>query len=231
MASIVHTLSRGVDKREIFLDDQDRFRFVHNLFEFNDEEWVSHNLYLFNKNRSPDDIASRHVQSQRKPRKLLVDILAFCLMGNHYHLLLSPRVENGVSKFMKKLNMGYAKYFNIKYKRVGTLFQSRYKSVPITNDPHLLHIPYYIHFNPLDFSMPGWRNREILDYKEALHFLEGYRWSSHLDYLGKDNFPSVTNRGLLTDLMGEPKEYQKSLSRWLRDIDIKNLSDFTLEPI
>ena len=227
MASIVHTLSRGVDKRDIFLDDQDRFRFVHDLFEFNDQERADHNFYIFNKHKSSVDIASRQVR--RKPRKLLVNILAFCLMKNHYHLLLSPRVENGVSRFMKKLNMGYAKYFNTRYKRVGTLFQSRYKSVLITNDPHLLHIPYYIHFNPLDLSMPGWRKREITNYKEALRFLENYRWSSHLDYLGKDNFPSVTNRKFLTDFLGEPKEYKKSLSMWLRDIDTEAVSDFALE--
>ena len=223
-----------MDKREIFLDDQDRFRFIHNLFEFNDRDWVNNNFHAFRRGRivglSPrdnNDIASRYIE--RKPRKLLIDILAFCLMENHYHLLLSPRVENGIPRFMKKLNAGYAKYFNAKYKRVGTLFQSRYKSVHITNDSHLLHVPYYIHFNPLDFAAPGWREREISNYKEALRFLEDYRWSSHLDYLGKENFPSVTNRKFLTELLGEPKEYKKNLSRWLREIDTEAMSSLALE--
>ncbi len=236
MATIVHALSRGVDQRDIFLDDQDRFRFIHDLFEFNDKDWVNNNSHIFRRGRiadlppqSSNDIASRYIE--RKPRKLLVDILVFCLMNNHYHLLLSPKIDGGIPTFMKKLNMGYAKYFNTKYKRVGTLFQSRYKSVPITNDPHLLHIPYYIHFNPLDFAASGWRKREISNSKEALRFLENYRWSSHLDYLGKDNFPSVTNRKFLADLLGEPKEYQKSLSRWLRDIDTEAISSNALEPI
>ncbi len=226
MAPLVHALSRGVDKREIFLDDQDRFRFVHDLFEFNDQERVNNNFRAFGgKHPRLNDIASRSIGDKGRPRKLLVDIHAFCLMGNHYHLLLSSRVESGIPAFMKKLNMGYAKYFNTRYKRVGTLFQSRYKSVPVTSDPHLLHIPCYIHFNPLDFAAPGWRNREIANYREVLRFLEGYRWSSHLDYLGKGNFPSVTNRRLLTELLGEPKEYKKSLSRWLRDIDTEVLAN------
>ena len=133
----------------------------------------------------------------KKKRKLLVDIHCFCLMGNHYHLLLSPRVENGISRFMKKLNMGYAKYFNQKYKRKGALFEGRYKSVAINTESHFIHIPYYIHLNPLDFVSPDWRNRTIKNSKAAIEFLENYRWSSFLDYLGRKNFPSITNRSFL----------------------------------
>ncbi|MEK7077754.1 MAG: transposase, partial [Patescibacteria group bacterium] len=106
---LVHVLNRGVDKRTIFLDDEDRFRFIHDLFEFNDQGRVNNVFYLFNKY---NDIASHYIE---RKRKLLVDIHAFCLMPNHYHLLLSPRVDDGIVKFMKKLGIGYAKYFNIKY--------------------------------------------------------------------------------------------------------------------
>jgi len=60
---------------------------------------------------------------------MLVDILAFVLMPNHYHLLVMPRQDDAISLFMKKLNMGYAKYFNEKYDRSGALFQGEYKSI------------------------------------------------------------------------------------------------------
>ena len=110
---LVHTLNRGVDKRTIFLDDQDRFRFVHDLFEMNDQDWVSNNTRNFKKLK---DIASPSIT--RKKRKLLVDIHVFCLMPNHYHLLLSPKIENGIPRFMKKLNMAYAKYFNERYEKI-----------------------------------------------------------------------------------------------------------------
>ena len=71
-------------------------------------------------------------------------------MGNHYHLLLSERREGGISDFMRKVNVGYAKFFNEKYKRTGTLFQGRTKKVLVDSDAHFLHILHYIHLNPLD---------------------------------------------------------------------------------
>ena len=110
MAEIYHALNRGVDKRKIFMDDRDYYRFVHDLFEFNDEECVLNNYFRFKRLT----IGVGHQYIEHKKRKMLVDVLAFCLMPNHYHLMLSPRVENGVSLFMKKLNGGYVNYFNKK---------------------------------------------------------------------------------------------------------------------
>ncbi|HNU96683.1 MAG TPA: transposase, partial [Candidatus Portnoybacteria bacterium] len=123
MSEIYHVLSRGVDKRKIFLDKGDYFRFIHNLFVLNNQKVVyttHYNLEKFESQNKYVDIASPHIK--REPRKLLANIHAFCLMPNHYHLLLSPSTENGIPKFMKKLNMAYAKYFNQKHKRKGTLF-------------------------------------------------------------------------------------------------------------
>lgn len=211
------------------MEDKDRVRFIHDLFEFNNEDWVSNVYYRFTKSI---DIASPYITNpyiKIGPRKLLVDILAFCLMPNHYHLLLAPKVDGGVPLFMKKLNMGYAKYFNEKYNRSGTLFESRYKSVLVKEEAHFIHLPYYIHFNPLDLTMPGWRKGGIRDYKKALKFLENYRWSSHVDYLGKKNFPSVTNREFLLDFFDGHDGYQKRIEEWLRNIDLNLLSGLTLE--
>lgn len=221
---LFHTLNRGVDKRVIFIDQQDYFRFIHDLFEFNDEERVNTTFYRFSRS---NDIASRKIV--RKPRKLLVDIHSFCIMPNHYHLLLSPKSEGTIPKFMKKLNMGYAKYFNEKYKRTGTLFEGRYKSVPVNSESHFCHLPFYIHCNPLDLSAPEWRKNKLHSFKRAKEFLENYRWSSHLDYLGKPNFPSITKRNFLLEFFGGEKEYQKSVYSWLKDLEIENLADYTLE--
>lgn len=225
---LYHILSRGVDKRKIFLDEQDYFRFVHNLYEFNDEDRVNTSFWSFKEAIAINDIASRSI---RKKRKLLVDIHIFCLMPNHYHLLLSPRVERGISKFMKKLNMGYAKYFNQKYKRSGTLFESRYKSILIKDESHFIHLPYYIHLNPLDLQAPEWRERKIYNYKKAVSFLENYRWSSFLDYIGKKNFPSVTYRNFILKFTGGPKKYYKETLGWIRDMEFGNgdLKEIILE--
>ena|SRR3989344_2392459 len=224
-AQLFHVLNRGVDKRVIFLDDQDHFRFIHNLYEFNDENWVNTSFYAFNKSH---DIESRDIR-KRTPRKLIVDIIAFCIMPNHYHILLAPRVEGGTSKFMKKVNIGYAKYFNNKYTRTGTLFESRYKSVPVTEEAHFVYLPYYIHFNPLDLTAPGWREREIPNHKEALEFLEKYRWSSFRDYIGKKNFPSVITSPFLSNFLSSPEQYKKDSLEWLKQIDFNEISSITLE--
>jgi len=219
-----HLLNRGVDKRDIFLDNNDRFRFMHDLFEFNDVAPVRNN---FGRNLQMMDVRRHPIEKYK--RKLLVRLHAFCMMPNHYHLLVSPVVENGVSLFMKKLNGGYAKYFNERYKRSGALFQGKYKSVPIVTDAHFLYIPYYIHFNPLDIEMYEWRERGIKNFRKAEEYLKKYRWGSHMDYLGIKNFPSVTQREDLLDFFGGEKEYAKSAKKMLKDFSVEEIQDITLE--
>ena len=150
---IYHVCNRGVDKRKIFLDDKDYLRGIHDLFEFNDEAPAFNASYFFNKKPATPsiDTGNRYI---REPRKPLVEILAFCLMPNHFHLLLRPQTENGLALFLRKFSGGYARYFNQKYQRSGTLFQSRYKLVPVNQESHLIHLPFYIHLNPLDLLAP-----------------------------------------------------------------------------
>ena len=225
VGTICHVMNRGVDKRNIFMQQEDYFRFIHDLFEFNNTAPVNNLTYFFEKN--PKDIARPYIE--RRPRELLVEILAFCLMPNHYHLLLKPRFDDGVTKFMKKLNMGYAKYFNEKYKRSGTLFQGRYKSVTVTNERHFIYLPYYIHLNPLDLITPEWREQTLQDPKKAIKFLETYRWSSHLDYAGQKNFPSITQRDFLTECFGGPARYKQNLEQRIYDLNINDIQHLTLE--
>lgn len=222
-----HILNRGVDKRKVFLDDKDRVRFVHDLYEFNDtvsaNGLTSHHLL-----RSPAylDVGRQDMRVREK----LVKIHFFCLMPNHYHLLLSPVVENGISLFMKKLNGGYAKYFNEKYApRTGALWQGKYKSVLVETDRHFLYLPYYIHFNALDLFAPEWRKQCIASPKKASEFLAQYRWSSHLDYLGEKNFPSVTDRKFFLEHFGGEKGYARSVANQLKDYSVDEVVGMTLE--
>lgn len=222
----IHVLNRGVDKRKIFLDKQDHLRFIHDLFEFNDQDSADTASYAFRRKTPISDVGRPKI---RKQRKLLVDIVAFCLMPNHYHLLITPKIENGVAFFMKKLNGGYSKYFNTRYERSGALFQGKYKRIIIENEAHFIHLPYYIHFNPLDLIAPEWRKGTLQDSKKAIEFLEAYRWSSHLDYLGKNNFPSITNRELLLGFFGGQKNYEASMKKWLEEIPIEKIGENVLE--
>ena len=232
MASeIYHVLSRGVDKRIIFQVRKDYLRFVHNLIDMNDSNWVSNSGARFAAKTLPGDIdiASRYGKQYEESKKPLVEIYTFCLMRNHYHLMLAPLIEGGVSKFMKKLNMAYAKYFNIKYERKGTLFEGRYKSILLSKESHFIHLPYYIHFNPLDIKFPEWRERKLKSQKDAVHFLESYPWSSHLDYLGKENFPGVTKREFLWEFFGGKDGYRNKLYSWLKDIEQSPANGLYLE--
>lgn len=226
--TLYHIFSRGVDKRKIFLDEKDYFRGIHDLFEFNDVEPVNNLTYFFRKEYK--DVRRPYIaRKEREPRKLLVKIHAFCLMPNHYHLLLSGTAENRIPLFMKKFNGGYAKYFNEKYERKGTLFEGRYKKIVVKDEAHFIHLPYYIHLNPLDLMFPEWREGRLNNLSRAMKFLDSYRWSSHLDYTGNKNFPSVTQRDFLLDFFGGFKQYKRGIAEWLKGLSLENMEDMLLE--
>jgi len=134
---------RGVEKRVIFPEKEDYFRFIHDLFEFNDENAVGD---AFRKN-IPRTVLGK-VRTIKEKRRLLVEILTFCLMPNHFHLLLYQLNRNGISNFMRKMG-GYATYINKKYRRVGHLYQGRFRAIHIKGNNQLKNVFVYIHTNPI----------------------------------------------------------------------------------
>src|SRR3989338_10600630 len=104
---LYHVLNRGVDKRMIYKEDDDRVRFVHDLYEFNDKRPANNTAYSAYQKEKGDNKNNDFV-SRYSEREMLVDIHGWCLMGNHYHLLLSERRGGGVTQFIRKLNIGYA---------------------------------------------------------------------------------------------------------------------------
>lgn len=220
---IYHVYNRGVEKRDIFVEDKDYLRFISDLGLFNDIE-QTYNVGF--KLRQPTiDVGHQYNDAKTK----LVDILVFCLMPNHYHLLLRQRIDNGITKFMKKLGGGYVNYFNIKYQRVGTLFQGKFKSVLINSTSQLLYIPHYIHLNPLDKFMPEWREKKINNKQGAINFLKSYKWSSYSDYASELRFPDVLERSVLNEYFAGPNEYINDLHNFIGDMDLSGISDILLE--
>ena len=130
---------------------------------------------------------------------------------------------------MQKFGTGYTMYFNKKQERTGSLFQGSYKAVPVSREVHFIHLPYYIHFNPLDLIMPEWREEKIKNYQKAIKFLEAYRWSSHLDYIGKKNFPSVTQREFLLKIFSGSENYREKVKNWLKEMDLVKMKNLILE--
>lgn len=222
-----HVLNRGVDGRDLFVNDRDRVRFVHNLYEFNDAIPACPNAGYFFKSM---DIVNPCIRPRE--RECLVDIHGWVLMKNHYHLLLSERAEGGLSLFLRKVNVGYANYFNERYGRSGTLFQGRTKKILIERNPHFLYILHYIHLNPLDYlaGAEEWRARNkngITDAEKAFDYLDTYRWSSYLDYIGKNNFPSILTTSLFKGTLGDVNVATRD---YLLDAELNaDLSKLTLE--
>lgn len=219
---IYHIYNRGVEKREVFLDMKDYRRFILNLYEFNDASPALN----FGRNLAQTRIEVR-LQSPRKDPP--VKLLAFCLMPNHFHLMVQQQTDGGITQFMRKLGTGYTNYFNIKYNRVGALFQGKFKAVLLERDAHLVHLPHYIHLNPLDLFMPEWREHRIKDIEKAMNFLRAYRWSSFPDYIGKNNFSSVSDRKFLTEYIGTPNAFLNATREWIWDTQFDFIQKVTLE--
>lgn len=203
IGEIYHIFNRGVDKRIIFQDEQDKFRFIHDLYEFNDKKLVVSQNFLRRQKMTG-------VQHPSLPKENIVEILAWCLMDNHYHLLVREIEENGIILFMKKIGSGYTNYFNKKYKRSGALFQGRFKCVHIGQESQMQYIPYYIHLNPIEYFRKYNNNPDSL-YQKLIQ----YRFSSLQDYLGIKNFPSIIIRDYLDKVIGKKENHIKNLNHFI----------------
>lgn len=146
-----HIYNRGVEKRLIFLDSQDYGVLLSYLKEYlspKDEEWLRTKL-------TNPLISYKEKDSILKQLRLNnffdeITLIAFCLMPNHFHLLIKQKSAQSIDKFMNSICIRYAMYFNRKYKRVGALFQDVYKAVLVKSDTQLLFLTSYIHRNPIN---------------------------------------------------------------------------------
>ena len=224
---IYHIIVRAIDDNLIFKDTNDHYRGIFSIYEFNNVTPV--NIRDRRKQRKKEktiekiasrlpmsgfpDIGSRGNYGDIRDR--LVDILCFCFMPNHIHLLVKQIKDNGVSRFMQKVGIGMSKYLNKKYQRKGHVFQDAFKSVRIENDRQLSAVFNYIHINPLSLIEPGWKEKGIKDIEKDIEFIDNYKWSSYQDYIGIKNFPSVTEREFLSDLMNDAGGCKNAIKDWL----------------
>ena len=133
--SYYHAYNRGVNKRVIFKDSKDYSVFL-NLMK----RHLSEKPVVDKKGRDYSWLAPD------------IDLLAYCLMPNHFHLFLYQRNPDALPKLLKLISMSYTTYFNKRYGRVGPLFQNTYKATRINDDAYLLHISRYIHLNPKNYK-------------------------------------------------------------------------------
>ena len=190
-----HLYNRGVDKRIIFYDKEDYDRFRAYLYLLNDTEKMRvSNLFSKSQMTTIYDTA-RGDQ--------LVAIGAYCMMPNHFHILATPLVENGISKFMQRLQTAYTMFFNEKRKREGALFQGTFKAKHADSDEYLKYLFAYIHLNPAQLFNKDWQSSSRDEIEHYFSKVEGYEYASIGEYLANKNvitepkyFPRYfTNRG------------------------------------
>ena len=207
-----HVYNRGVDKRTIFQHHSDYLRFYTSLFVFNDENYkgilgldVPAILHEF------CGLATSRGGLATKP---LVNVVSFCLMPNHFHLLLEQVADNGITRFMHRLATGYVEYFNKCNNRTGRLFEGPFKAVLAKRDAQLEHLPRYIHLNALDLTDLKWREGKVEDWSVAEKFLDEYPWSSHGAYLNKPQVLPIVEKSIIGEILNTPEKYRTFLHQW-----------------
>lgn len=198
--SYYHCYNRGVEKRTIFMDDQDYRVFL---------SFLKSLLSPIPSTSHPTtEVTGLHPV---RPRPLIsisekVQLVCYCLMPNHFHLLIWQPEPSGMKTLMQKLCTGYAMYFNKKYQRVGALFQGTYKATNIFEDNYLLHLSRYIHLNPSGIN----QDPTLYPYSSLKYYLSGNppEWlnPSHvLEYFDKSQFSHYTYQQFVKEY-SEPPE-------------------------
>lgn len=167
---IYHVFNRGVERRPLFTSKREHERFIELLkyYRFSPVPMRYSDFRVL-----PDPARENIWRSLNDRGDVEVEILAYCLMPNHFHLVLRQRKEGGISRFLSHISNSYAKYFNTKHRRVGPLFQGAFKAVHIETDQQLLHVTRYVHLNPVTSFL-------IQEGK-----LDTYPWSSLSEYVAK----------------------------------------------
>lgn len=209
-----HIYNRGTDKRKIFLKKYDYDRFLALLYLANSNEHID-----LKRQGSTLSEAS----SINKGKKL-VEICAYCLMPNHFHLIVKEVDDNGISRFMQKLTTAYTMYFNKANNRSGSLFQGRFKAQHANEDNYLSYLISYIHLNPITLTDKSWKEKGIQDSKWAETFLDNYKYSSYLDYSrDQDRLESkILSKSSLPQYNELPRDYVSSVREWLNWKTLQN---------
>ncbi len=205
-----HIYNRGTEKRKVFLDRADYYRFIILLYLSNSDSPI---------NMREARILGPDYQGLSKINQgeTLVDIGAYCLMPNHFHLLLRERVEGGISKFMHRLMTAYTMYFNGKNDRTGALWQGVFKAQHADSDNYLKYLFSYIHLNPIKLIQSDWKEKGIKDMIKSKKYLERFEYSSLLDYIGEDRYQGIIlNKKEFPEYFKDQVDFKNDLLDWLR---------------
>lgn len=208
-----HVYNRGVDKRIIFTDEYDIRRFLQSMTEFNAVEPIG-SLYENSFNKLGGE-------TPKSPVGRLVNIIAYCLNPNHFHLMLEQSVDGGISEFMKRLGGGFTNYFNNKYKRNGALFQGVFKDAHIDTNEYLLHVSAYVSLNDRVHQLGG-ETPKLVKSRSS--------WNEYTD----KGVEGICKKEVILEQFKNKGEYEKFALESLeliikRKQELKGIEDFLLE--
>ena len=204
-----HIYNRGTEKIKTFRTEINYRRFIALLYLANSSLPVP-TIFRDTRGRTSWDLFNF------RREETLVDICAYCLMPNHFHLIVKEKEDGGLSKFMQKLITAYTMYFNTLHNRNGALFQGKFKATHVDNDKYLSYLIAYLHLNPVKLIDSKWKKNGIRNKRKTEQFLNHYSYSSFIDYCGLDRIEKVI---LVLDVLPKytetPKDFKDSITQWL----------------
>ena len=192
-----HLYNRGNDKKIIFKKQKD----------------YEHFLYLMYICNTTKSIELRYLNKNFDRKETLVDIGAYCLMPNHFHIFIYEKTDNGISKYMRKLLTAYSMYFNKKYERTGKLYEGVFKSVHASTNNQLKYIYSYIHLNPAKLIDKNWKENKTKDISKLLNYVFSYHYSSLKEYADKKF--KIINKTPFPNYFNNINDHKKELFEWL----------------
>jgi len=190
-----HIINRGNNKQLIFKDDRDRIRFLFLILFLQSSATIyniSRQVKYFEKNKLfkvSDDVLNGIIRNRE------VELIAFVLMPNHFHLVVRELKAGGISQYMQRVSGAHARYFNIKHSNSGHLFQAPFQIVHIKDDNQLLYLSAYVHRNPREIK--EWTNKEYL-----------YPWSSYQDFVGENRWGELLKPDIILDQFSSKEKYK-----------------------
>ncbi len=201
-----HLYNRGTEKRKTFLTPYDYERFVVLLYLCNNADPIPSNI---NRKAFDELISSNRGET-------LVDIGVYCLMPNHFHILVHEKTENGISRFVQKLITAYTMYFNKKNDRSGALFQGKFKAEHVDKDEYLKYLFGYIHLNPVKLIDSQWKEGGIKNLEKAEKFLDNYHYSSYKDFTEKiRSEKAILNTKVFPKYFETGSDFKEMMNFWL----------------
>jgi len=187
-----HIYSHSIGDLVLFRSNRDHERFLSTLFSANGKRDIAH-LERFPGLNLVWDIRDGKVALGDN----FVDIIGFCLMPTHFHLILQEKSDGNISYFMHRALVSYAKYFNLKYERRGHVFERTFNAKHLSDTDYLMRALAYVHLNPKGLN--DWKKRE-----------HKYQWSSFQDYISENRWGKLLATGFALEYCdNDKKEYFK----------------------